>query len=365
MSNAMVVRCLAPIGFLLIVNSIASAQVPVDQDWARAMVDKDQLNINYKSVAKGQDVFFKIHLHNIYKEDMQITSLATSCGCISWDESPHNVLPAPIVLPSGKELTLTLRLDTVRHQGEQKGKKAIITFLNTVSGPPVATATLLVEGYIRKDVVVNPGSVHFGSVDPAKGAEQRVNVNYAGRSDWKIKSASCTNPNISVQVEEKSRGTGATAYVNYDLIVKLKQDVPVGPIRDQLILVTDDSNNPQIPIQVDGKVEPDIVVSAADFQTLTPGKPKKITVIVRSTKSPAKPFKIEQFERTRNETSIKIEKSSDYSPLHRFTLTFTPPNEPGPYDEVFYLTVSGPSDQPFRQTIEFKAKGSIQAAKSE
>lgn len=360
MSNAMVVRWLTPIGFLLVINSIASAQTPVEQDWARAMVDKDQLHINYKSVAKGQDVFFKILLKNIYKEDMQITGLSTSCGCISWDESPGNVLAAPITLASGKELTLTLRLDTVRHQGEQKGKKAIIKFLNMVAGPPEALATILVEGYIRKDVVLNPGSVHFGSVDPAKGAETRVNVNYAGRSDWKIKSASCTNPNVTVQVEEKSRGSGPVSYVNYDLIVKLKPDLPIGPIRDQLILVTDDSNSPQIPIQVDGKVEPDIIVSAADFQTMTPGKPKKITVIVRSTKSPGKPFKIEKFERTRNEDTIKIEKSPEYSTLHRFTLTFTPPNEPGPYDEVFYLTVSGRPEP-----IEFKARGSIQAPKSE
>ena len=67
------------------------------------MIDKDMLNINYKSVAKGQDVAFRIRVTNLYKEDMQITGLTTSCGCISWDENQavgrEQCLPAPIVIP--------------------------------------------------------------------------------------------------------------------------------------------------------------------------------------------------------------------------------------------------------------------------
>jgi len=103
MSKAMVVGCLAPIGFVLIFASITRAQgsIGTERDWARAMVDKDQLNINFKSVGKGQDVSFKIRVKNIYKEEMHIVGLKTSCGCISWEESPGNILPSAIVLPSG------------------------------------------------------------------------------------------------------------------------------------------------------------------------------------------------------------------------------------------------------------------------
>ena len=364
MLNAFVVRWMTALGLLLTMTSVLPAQflevAPKEEEWAREMIDKDQLSINYKSVAKGQDVSFKIRVRNKYKEDMQITSLATSCGCISWDENRGGtLLPAPIVIPSGKEQVITLRLDTIRHQGEQKNKRATITFLNTAVNPLQGrgTATVLVEGYIRSDVVLEPGSVNFGSVDPEKGAEQRISVNYAGRPDWKLVSAKCSSPHLTTDFVEKSRVVGPITSVRYELIVKLKESAPVGQLRDQLILVTDDANNPQIPVQVDARVESDIIVTDANFGTLTPGKPKSIKVIVRYTKLPVKAFKIEKFERTRDDSSIKIEKSADFKPLHAFTLTFTPPNEPGPFEEDFYLTVSGRTDP-----IVFKARGSIQAA---
>lgn len=353
--NAIAVRRLVYVGMIIISTSAVFAQGPfvTESDWASAMIDKDQWYINYKSVAKGQDVSFKIRVRNIYKEEMHVTGLTTSCGCISWDENRNGVLNAPIVIPSGKETTLTLRLDTIRHHGEQKNKKGTITIVNAASGL-AGHATILAEGYIRTDVVLQPGSVNFGSVDPQKGAEQRILLNYAGRSDWKLVRAGCQSPFLNVQIEEKSRGNGL---VNYELIVQMRQNAPVGYLRDQMVLVTDDLNNPQIPVHVEGRIEPDIVVTDANFGTLTAGKPKKIQVLVRYTRLPVKAFKIEKFERTRDENTIKVEKSSELKPLHQLSLTFTPPNEPGPYEEDFYLTISDRTEP-----IVFKARGSIQAA---
>ena len=84
MSNAFIIRCLTSIGILLTSGSVLPAQ---DAEWARAMFDKEMLNINYKSVAKGQDVYFRLRVSNIYKEEMHVTGLSTSCGCLSWDEN--------------------------------------------------------------------------------------------------------------------------------------------------------------------------------------------------------------------------------------------------------------------------------------
>ena len=356
MWNRLVVRWLSVVAVFLTCASELPAQFlepPREEKWARDMVGEANLNINYKSVARGQDVAFRVKLTNLYEQEIHVTALATSCGCISWDENKGGALAAPIVIPSGKEAYITLRLDTVRHHGEQKNKKATITLVNAASGKP-GTATLLVEGYIRTDVVLQPGSVNFGSVDPEKGAEQRVAVNYAGRNDWKILSARNNSPHITTDVVEKSRGNGL---VNYELIVKLKPNLPIGQIRDQLVLVTDDANNPQIPVQIDGKIEPEYFVADANFGDVYPGKPKKIPVFVRYTKLPAKPFKIEKFERTRQEATIKVEKSADAKPFHVFSLTFTPPDQPGEFAEDFYLTISGRTEP-----IIFKARATIKKA---
>lgn len=352
MSRASVVKSLVLAGLVLTVTATSFAE---DAEWVRAMFDKEVLWINYKSVAKGQDVYFKIRVNNVYPEDMQITGLATSCGCLSWDENkpgPNGTvgLPGAIVIPSGQSKTITLRLDTIRHHGEKRGTYGTVTMFDPVRNQ-FGTVTIHAEGYIRSDIVLQPGSVNFGSVEPNKGAEQRIAVSYAGRNNWTLTSAKFNSPFLSAEIVEKSRGNGL---VNYDLIVKLKDSVPVGQLRDQMMLITDDLNNPQIPIHVEGKIEPEIVVTDANFGTLVPGKPKEAQVIVRYTKSPPKAFKIEKCERTEQDSSIKIKKSDGLKPLHQISLTFTPPNTPGLFEETFYLTISG-REEP----IEFKARGRI------
>ena len=55
------------------------------------------------------------------------------------------------------------------------------TLTVTIDQPFYAEVQLHVRGYIRSDVVVEPGSVQFGSIDQGTAAEQTVAVNYAGR----------------------------------------------------------------------------------------------------------------------------------------------------------------------------------------
>jgi len=70
MSKAKIVRCLTPIIIILLNAAVVRAQAikgSEDPEWARnLLVDKDQLHINFKSVAKGQEVSFKIRLKNIF-----------------------------------------------------------------------------------------------------------------------------------------------------------------------------------------------------------------------------------------------------------------------------------------------------------
>ena len=116
------------------------------------------------------------------------------------------------------------------------------------------------------------------------------------------------------------------------------------------MLVTDDANNPQIPVHVEAKIEPEIVVADVQFGQVAPGQPKTVNVVVRG----KKPFKIEKFERTKSGDSIKMKKSNDLKPVHQLTLTLTPPNEPGLFEEEFFLTISGRAEP-----ITFKARGRI------
>ena len=107
-----------------------------------------------------------------------------------------------------------------------------------IDAPYYAEVQLSINGYIRNDVVFQPGAVEFGAVDSGQGASVTVSVSYAGREDWEIDDVRSANENFEVELQEKLRSGGR---VNYDMIVRLKPSAPPGYIHDQLLIVTNDS----------------------------------------------------------------------------------------------------------------------------
>ena len=313
----------------------ASAQ---DPDWGRKMLDKR--DVNFGSVAKNADVVFKIQVKNIYKEAIQVTSLTTSCGCISWQDR------APITLASGQSQELSIRLDTVRHQGE----KHVIAYMSLLE-PTRGSSTQVsipVNGRIRQDVVLQTNLLNFGQVDQGKAMEHRMNVVYTGgRPDWAITQAKVNSAHLTTKVIEKSRYGGT---VNYDIVVTLKGDAPAAKLRDQMLLVTNDIGDVGYPVGVEAQVEPDIVVADVQFGQITSDQPKTVNVIVRG----KKPFKIEKIERVKQDEAFKVKLNDAVSHVHMIPLTFTPSPEHGLFEEEFFLTISGRE-----QHVKFKAKGRV------
>ena len=335
----------------LVLALVVQAANAYEQDplWGQKMFEVAELN--FGAAAKGADAVIQVKVKNIYKEDIQVTNLTTGCGCVSWEDLRDPASPLPIVIPSGQHRILTLRLNTIQYEGERKSK-ASISLLDQVHGASTIV-DLPVLAYIRKDIVVTPGAVNFGVVDAGSGGEKKVEIHYAGRNDWKVTQTKVTNPNLTAQIKETARGNGL---VNYELVVTLKPDAAVGTVRDQLILVTDDANNPHVPILVEAKVEADIAVTDLSFGTMSPGQSITRTVVIRG----RKPFKIEELYRSRKDGSrlqdeafkVKLDKST--STVHAMPITFTAPDLPGSFEEDFYVKIA---DRP--QEILFKARGRI------
>ena len=90
----------------------------------------------------------------------------------------------------------------------------------------------------------------MGTIDAGQGGEKKISVTRTGRSDWTISDVRSTNTNFEVEVQEQQR---SAVSVTYDLTVRLKPTAPVGYINDQLVLVTNDVEAPQIPVDVEGR----------------------------------------------------------------------------------------------------------------
>lgn len=330
---------LRPISALMFVLAVAplSAQ---DYDWGRKMLDRK--DVRFGSVAKNADVVFKFNVKNIYKEDILISSLSTSCGCISWQDQAR----LPIRITSGNTEQVTIRLDTVRHQGDKN-----VTAFMTLTEPTRGLTSQLsfpVQGRIRQDVVLQTNQLNFGQVEQGRAMEHRLNVSYTGgRPDWKITQAKVNSPYLMTKVIEKSRGGGSA---NYEVILTLKGDAPVSRIADQMLVMSDDIGDTGYAVAVEAQVEPDIVVADVQFGQVTPGHPKSQNLVVRG----KKPFKIEKIETAKPDESFKVKFNETVSQVHMVTVTFTPTAEQGVFEENFMVTVAG-REQP----VQFKAKGRV------
>jgi hypothetical protein len=329
------------------------------QEWGEKMFDKHE--IKFGSVARLADTTFRLTVKNPYLEEIRITSLTTSCGCISWSD------PLPISIPSRGERELTIRLDTVRHSGDKR-VKAFVVLSEPLKGI-TSTVTIPVEGRIRNDFEVRPSSVAFGAIDLGRGYTQRISVVYTGQHDWKITSAKVVSPYLATKIIEQRRDGGV---VQYEIVVELKPNAPAGVLHDQLVLATNEGTNQDVSIPIEARVEPDIVVTDAQFGAVPPGRPKSVTVILRG----KKPFQIDKVEHATRVVAagalaaasiipsdsqssaatdaFKFEFATNIAPVHTLTLTFTPPADAGMFDESFSVAISGRT-----QPVTFQARGRV------
>jgi len=252
-----------------------SASPVFAQKWANDMFSVK--NYDFGQVSHGAKAEYEFEVYNPYVEDVQISSISTSCSCTSVSMQNRTIK----TYETGKILA---HFNTDKFYGS---KSATITVV--ISKPYSAVIQLNVKGYIRSDLVFQPGSVDFGAIYPGEPQEKQVLLSYTGRGDWKILGATCSNPNITVQPIELQRQRGN---VSYKLNVNLASGAPNGYINDRITLKTNDGQGQGIQLMVQGLVKSNIMVSPASLMmgTLEPGQEIVKQLVIRGDK----PFKIKK-----------------------------------------------------------------------
>jgi hypothetical protein len=205
--------------------------------------------------------------------------------------------------------------------------------------PLFAEVRIPIQAYIRTDVVLSPGGVDFQGVPRGAGASRKVAIAYAGREDWKIREVINKSPHLDVSLKETAR---ANNRVNYELEVNLKADAPLGVLREQLTLLTDDAANPQIPVLVDARVESDFTVSPAvvDFGTLAPGAQGSKNVVIRG----KRPFTVSGVSSANLGERITAKLPAEAKPIQIVSLSLTTPTAEGLVDETVQIQIEGEPD---------------------
>lgn len=332
MLNARLPRiCLALI-FGACFAASASAQ---ELNWAEKMFE--QRNIDFGVVARGSDAVARVKITNLYKQAVEIADVRTTCGCSAGK-------PSKYVLESLEEGYVEVTMDTRKFM-RRKDSNVIITF----KAPLHQEVRIPITAYIRTDVVFDPGSVNFGAVEHGKEATRTIKLQYAGRTEWVVKEIKSRSEFIVAKAIETARSNGR---VDYDITVSVAPTAPPGAIREQLTLITDDQNSPQVPLLVEATVEADVTVTPAivSLGLMKPGEAKQFNVVIKG----RQPFQIEKIECESDNGLFKVKLPQAAAQVHALPMTITAPDKPGDLAEEFTVTING------RPTpVTFKARGKI------
>ena len=277
------------------------------QSWANKMFQTTTHDFGTVARAAKSDYVFEIQ--NIFKETIHISGVRASCGCAI----PSVVKPT---LATWEKGGILVEFNTRAFLGQ---RKATITV--TIDQPYYTEVQLTITGFIRGDIVIDPGTVKFDGVDQGDEATQTVNVSYAGRSDWQIVDVRSANQSLVVEPTETIRNNGR---VDYQLKVHLRPDAPSGYFNDQMILVTNDIQQQQIPLRVEGHVVAPLTVSpsALNLGVIQPGQTVTRKLVVKG----KKPFRVTDIKC--GDASFAFEPTEEAKELHIIPITFTAGDEP-------------------------------------
>ncbi|MEW4490262.1 DUF1573 domain-containing protein [Thalassoglobus sp. JC818] len=319
------------------------AQSGRELNWAEKMLS--DLKVDFGTVARGAETRHVIEVTNLYEEDVHIVNVGTTCGCTA-------AKPNKSLLKTRDVAEIDVEMDTVKFMHRKDSNVDITLEFRGAKGTAQKTVRVPITAYIRSDVVLTPGNADFGAVDYQLGAERKVKVAYAGRSDWAIKDVKVDDENLKVELNEIVRTAGR---VEYELTIQLDKTAPLGDFQDRILLVTDDKSSPEVPLLVSGRVSPDIeiVPSHFDLGSLTPGQTKPFNVVVKG----RRPFVIESIECDGHPDCFEIKPVTDTpKTVHVVPFRVKVPDEPGNFAETFTVNVAG-RELP----LTFEADGVIQS----
>lgn len=286
---------------------------------------------DFGAVPRGGIVRHPFVLTNRLNVPISILNLRVSCGCTSGTASATLVQP-------GQAAVVEAQMDTRNFVG----RKSTTLFVSVMAGNAQAEIALGVSSLILSDVVLNPGSIDFGTVARGQAPALLIAIDRVGRPDWKVVKLISGSKVLNASLQETQR-TGAN--VGYQLNVSLKGDAPAGIVRDEIRLITNDPEAPGIPVLVNAQIRGDL---AATPSLLALGNASSSAAlqgryIVRA----SKPFAISRVEGLGDGFKLGANDSTR-KPLHTITLTYTPSEGQtrGDLHKTFRIVTDLPGEAP-------------------
>lgn len=280
------------------------SQAP-SSDWASKAIPVASRAHDFGTVARAANTEHRFMIKNVLEQELHISGVRASCGCTTPIVETETIKP-------GETGSILARFNTGTFTGQ---KQATLTV--SIDRPFYTELQLNVRGYIRSDVVLSPGEIEFGQIPEGESKTLELNLEYAGRPDWKIERVESPVPFVDARFEEVSRTGGR---IMYKISAVLADNAPVGFQQNQLILHTNDRRLTTVPIRFIADVQSPIQVSPQSFALgrVEAGEPIPQRLVVKS----RKPFRI--LDITSESAEIVFEPIAEAKAAHLINISIAP-----------------------------------------
>ncbi len=303
----------------------------------------DHTSHDFGMVARGAKVEHRFPLENIYLEDVHIASATPSCTCTSVKITQHH-------LKTYEKAEIIATINTRQFTGRKDATIRVV-----LDQPFPAEVQLHTYAYIRTDVVLQPGSVQFGSVPEGTAAERTLSLSHAGASQWQVVGVECGNPYLQVQVVPGPQSAGQ---VNYTLKFQLKPNTPPGYLRQYVTLLTNDETKQaqRVLVAVEGVVVPTVTISPSPLALglVRPGGKAVKNLVIHA----QQPFRILGIDCPNDRFKFASREKLDVaSTLHVLGVTFAAGETPGKIEGAIRIR----TDLGGEKTLEVAVTGEVVA----
>ena len=275
-------------------------------NWAEAMFS--ELGHGFGPVPRGAVVRHDFVMTNKYGETLTILDVRASCGCTSGKASATTVAP-------GQTVSIEAQMDTRNFVG-RKATKLTVTIL-TASGKS-AEVQLAVVSDILPDIVLNPGTIDFGSIAKGQTPSQSMTIERVGMPEWRFQKMTASPKLLSevdARLDEIERSPSRVAY---RLTVSLKPGVASGYLRDEIRILTNDPSSPTVPVLVTSQIQGTITATPS---LLAMGRASNGRASGRYLIRGAKPFTIKGIEGNGDGFKLTVDDDKSKS-VHVLTLSY-------------------------------------------
>lgn len=283
-------------------------------EWAKDLFQGTQTTYDFGTVARGADVIHRFQFKNCFKEDIRIVNVRSTCNCTlpSIDTAQDSR-----TLKTGDVGSIIARLNTPAFIGYRSATLTVtFEFTNSKGIGAIDEVQLQVRGNIQDKLLLEPKIVQFNNVSQGMIHQRRALITHYGATSWRILDVDNSSKYIEVDCSEKYRGRN---YVSYELLVRLKKDVPTGYFREPIVLKTNASLSKGIVLDVEGQIVSHISASPSHLSLGDVGQGRCVhgKFIVYGTT----PFKIINITCQDNRFSFQINKK--VTKTHTVKVTFS------------------------------------------